>query len=102
MRLAAELSAKYIHDRHLPDKAIDVLDEAGAKARIGRGAAGFSPPDGGLKAAAPHTQYGLHALRERLDAVYGAEAKLDIARDDAGFEVSFTIPCVQPEGDDDE
>jgi ATP-dependent Clp protease ATP-binding subunit ClpA len=35
--LAAELSAKYIHDRHLPDKAIDVLDEAGARARIKRG-----------------------------------------------------------------
>src|SRR5260370_37924713 len=32
--LAAELSAKYIHDRHLPDKAIDVLDEAGARPRI--------------------------------------------------------------------
>jgi ATP-dependent Clp protease ATP-binding subunit ClpA len=32
--LAAELSAKYLHDRHLPDKAIDVLDEAGARARI--------------------------------------------------------------------
>ncbi|HSP32855.1 MAG TPA: AAA family ATPase, partial [Thermoanaerobaculia bacterium] len=29
LRLAAELSAKYIHDKHLPDKAIDVLDEAG-------------------------------------------------------------------------
>ncbi len=27
---AAELSAKYINDRHLPDKAIDVIDEAGA------------------------------------------------------------------------
>ena len=34
LRLAAELSAKYIHDRHLPDKAIDVLDEAGARARM--------------------------------------------------------------------
>jgi ATP-dependent Clp protease ATP-binding subunit ClpA len=34
IRLAAELSAKYIHDRHLPDKAIDVLDEAGARARM--------------------------------------------------------------------
>ncbi len=32
--LAAELSAKYLHDRHLPDKAIDVLDEAGARARM--------------------------------------------------------------------
>jgi ATP-dependent Clp protease ATP-binding subunit ClpA len=34
IRLAAELAAKYLHDRHLPDKAIDVLDEAGARARI--------------------------------------------------------------------
>jgi ATP-dependent Clp protease ATP-binding subunit ClpA len=31
---AAELSAKYITDRHLPDKAIDVIDEAGAAQRI--------------------------------------------------------------------
>jgi ATP-dependent Clp protease ATP-binding subunit ClpA len=39
LRLAAELSAKYIHDRHLPDKAIDVLDEAGARVRMLRPAA---------------------------------------------------------------
>jgi ATP-dependent Clp protease ATP-binding subunit ClpA len=31
---AAELSARYISDRHLPDKAIDVIDEAGAAQRI--------------------------------------------------------------------
>ena len=31
---AAELSAKYINDRHLPDKAIDVIDEAGAQMRL--------------------------------------------------------------------
>lgn len=37
--LATELSAKHIHDRHLPDKAIDVLDEAGARARIVSGTA---------------------------------------------------------------
>ena len=36
IRLAAELSAKFIHDKHLPDKAIDVLDEAGARARMMR------------------------------------------------------------------
>jgi len=30
IRAAAELSAQYIHDRFLPDKAIDVIDEAGA------------------------------------------------------------------------
>jgi len=34
LRLAAELSARYITDRHLPDKAIDVIDEAGAKQRM--------------------------------------------------------------------
>jgi len=31
---AAELAARYISDRHLPDKAIDVIDEAGAAQRI--------------------------------------------------------------------
>src|SRR5438477_7025311 len=31
---AAELSARYINDRHLPDKAIDGIDEAGAAQRI--------------------------------------------------------------------
>lgn len=31
---AAELSARFINDRHLPDKAIDMLDEAGAAQRI--------------------------------------------------------------------
>ena len=34
LRAAAELSARYLHDRRLPDKAIDVLDEAGADVRL--------------------------------------------------------------------
>lgn len=34
LQAAAELSARYINDRHLPDKAIDVIDEAGAAQRI--------------------------------------------------------------------
>ena len=34
LQAAAELAAKYINDRHLPDKAIDVLDEAGAWVRV--------------------------------------------------------------------
>lgn len=33
---AAELSARYIQDRNLPDKAIDLIDEAGARLRIKR------------------------------------------------------------------
>jgi ATP-dependent Clp protease ATP-binding subunit ClpA len=34
IKAAAELAARYIQHRHLPDKAIDVLDEVGAKVRI--------------------------------------------------------------------
>ena len=35
MKAAAKLSERYIHDRFLPDKAIDVMDEAAAKVRLG-------------------------------------------------------------------
>ena len=34
LRAAAELSDRYINDRHLPDKAIDIIDEAGAGQRM--------------------------------------------------------------------
>ena len=34
IRAAVELSARYLHDRKLPDKAIDLLDEAGAAAKL--------------------------------------------------------------------
>jgi ATP-dependent Clp protease ATP-binding subunit ClpA len=34
VRSAAELSAKYINDRYLPDKAIDVIDEVGAATKL--------------------------------------------------------------------
>ncbi|NVK21963.1 MAG: ATP-dependent Clp protease ATP-binding subunit ClpA [Kangiellaceae bacterium] len=34
LQAAAELSARYINDRQLPDKAIDVIDEAGARQRV--------------------------------------------------------------------
>lgn len=34
IRTAVELSERFINDRHLPDKAIDVIDEAGAKQRM--------------------------------------------------------------------
>ena len=40
LRAAAELSARYIQDRFLPDKAIDALDDAGASVRL---RPGFSP-----------------------------------------------------------
>ncbi|WMQ73775.1 MAG: ATP-dependent Clp protease ATP-binding subunit ClpA [Sodalis sp.] len=34
VRAAVELAVRYINDRHLPDKAIDVIDEAGARSRL--------------------------------------------------------------------
>jgi ATP-dependent Clp protease ATP-binding subunit ClpA len=34
LQAAAELAARYINDRHLPDKAIDVVDESGANLRL--------------------------------------------------------------------
>jgi ATP-dependent Clp protease ATP-binding subunit ClpA len=34
LRAAVELSSRHINDRHLPDKAIDVIDEAGAYCRL--------------------------------------------------------------------
>jgi ATP-dependent Clp protease ATP-binding subunit ClpC len=42
LTLAAKLSERYITDRFLPDKAIDVIDEAGARARL---AAQAPPPE---------------------------------------------------------
>src|SRR3954454_7820542 len=40
---AAKLASRHMRDYRLPDSAIDVLDEAGAKARLGRGAARAAP-----------------------------------------------------------
>ncbi|RMD69717.1 MAG: ATP-dependent Clp protease ATP-binding subunit ClpA [Gammaproteobacteria bacterium] len=34
LRAAADLAARYINDRHLPDKAIDIIDEVGARQRL--------------------------------------------------------------------
>jgi len=39
LKAATELSAKFLNDRYLPDKAIDVIDEAGAYIRLTGGAA---------------------------------------------------------------
>jgi ATP-dependent Clp protease ATP-binding subunit ClpA len=43
LKAAAELSARFINDRHLPDKAIDVIDEAGAWVKV-YGASAAEPP----------------------------------------------------------
>ncbi len=44
IRAAAELSGRYLHDRRLPDKAIDLLDEAGAAVRLASVADAAEPP----------------------------------------------------------
>ena len=36
MKYAVDMSSKYINERFLPDKAIDLIDEAGAEDRAGR------------------------------------------------------------------
>ena len=54
IRAAAELSAKYLHDRKLPDKAIDLIDETGAAKKIGlsAGEAATSEPNPSAEGAA--------------------------------------------------
>ena len=48
------------------------------------------------------SQFGLRALRERLCAVYGSGAQLDIAPEPNGFAVSFVVPRTVSEDVDDE
>jgi ATP-dependent Clp protease ATP-binding subunit ClpA len=76
LKLAAELSAKYMHDRHLPDKAIDVLDEAGSRARIN--AAGIRDEARGMASAAtpsatPSTPHPSSLVPDSSPAVIGIE-----------------------------
>ncbi len=65
--IAARLSERYITDRFLPDKAIDVIDEAGARARL---AAQVPPPE-------------VADLKTKLD---GVNAEKDAAVRDQNFE----------------
>ena len=67
LAIAAKLSERYITDRFLPDKAIDVIDEAGARARLG---AQVPPPE-------------VAELKSKLDAV---NAEKDAAVRDQNFE----------------
>ncbi|MDP2327950.1 MAG: ATP-dependent Clp protease ATP-binding subunit, partial [Dehalococcoidia bacterium] len=58
IRAAAELSSRYVSDRFLPDKAIDLIDEASARVRIRRHA---TPP------SVREIQSGLEAIRREKD-----------------------------------
>jgi ATP-dependent Clp protease ATP-binding subunit ClpC len=64
LRAAAVLAARYVPDRFLPDKAIDLVDEAASRVRMYRSA---SPPS--LKEA----RRGLESLRRELDAAVASQ-----------------------------
>ncbi len=64
LRASAELAARYVADRFLPDKAIDLVDEASSRVRIKRSA---TPPS--LKEALR----GLESLRKEKDAAISSQ-----------------------------
>src|SRR5438132_1733900 len=70
---AANLSDRYVSDRFLPDKAIDLIDEAGARLRIRRMTA---PPD----------------LREFDEKIAGVRRDKEAAIDSQDFETAAALP----------
>src|SRR3954451_3901536 len=64
LKAAAELAARYVADRFLPDKAIDLVDEAASRVRIKRSS---TPPS--LKEA----MRGLESLRREKDAAISSQ-----------------------------
>ena len=64
IKAAAELSARYVSDRFLPDKAIDLIDEASARVRIRRHS---TPP------SVRDATKGLEALRREKDQAIGSQ-----------------------------
>ncbi len=64
IKAAAELSARYVSDRFLPDKAIDLIDEASARVRIRRHS---TPP------SVRDATKGLDALRREKDQAIGSQ-----------------------------
>ena len=104
LRAAAELASRYIADRFLPDKAIDLVDEASSRVRIKKSS---TPPS--LKEALR----GLESLRKEKDTAissqqyeYAAELrdrevklqeKIEQMEDDLGAEAPAEAPVVTEE-----
>ena len=65
LKAAAQLSSRYVTDRHLPDKAIDLIDEAAARLRV----ALFSLPPN------------MKDLKDKIDAARAEEESAGMARD---------------------
>jgi|TARA_Y100000289_G_scaffold62654_1_gene72126 ATP-dependent Clp protease ATP-binding subunit ClpC len=70
LELCVDLSMKYIHDRHLPDKAIDIMDQAGSKVKI----AHFKRPK-----AAREIEAELEHLMREEDECVSIAAKADLS-----------------------
>jgi ATP-dependent Clp protease ATP-binding subunit ClpC len=71
VRAAADLSIRYITDRHLPDKAIDLIDEAGSRVRLRHASA---PP------ALREAQKDLDRVTKEKDAAINNQEYEDAAR----------------------
>jgi len=65
LEAAARLADRYVTDRHLPDKAIDLMDEAAAKLRV---ALYSMPPD-------------LKAMKTEIDKLHAEEEQAGVSRD---------------------
>ena len=71
IKAAVELSSRYISDRHLPDKAIDLIDEACSKAKLG----GFKLPENLMKLEALYQEFATEK-EARIKAGEFAEASM--------------------------
>jgi ATP-dependent Clp protease ATP-binding subunit ClpA len=91
LRVAAELSSRYLHDRRLPDKAIDLIDEAGAALKIkdlatpGKGK-GSNGSNGSMKARAARAHKKTRVVSSRqIESVLATMARIPpkrVASDD--------------------
>jgi ATP-dependent Clp protease ATP-binding subunit ClpA len=77
LRYAVEASAKYINDRFLPDKAIDLIDEAGATLEVA--------------AQNPHSPNPSHVTKSLIADVLAKTCKIDVANKDDDNERLSTL-----------
>jgi len=77
LRYAVEASAKYINDRFLPDKAIDLIDEAGATLEVA--------------AQNPHSPNPPHVTKSLIADVLAKTCKIDVANKDDDNERLSTL-----------
>jgi len=83
LEAAVKLSSRYISDRHLPDKAIDLIDEAASKKRIDSESA---PPEiKEMKQRLEHLKNEEEAASQRQDYEQAAQLKVDRAKLEADY-----------------